>query len=216
MLMSVLIIAGSPARASRSSALLDYLGRSLEALGIETRFVHLRDVPPEDLIEGRYQSQAARIVRTKVEQARAIIIATPVYNASFGGGLKALLDLLPENAFVGKTILPIVSGGSSAHLLVLDYGLKPVLSALGGRHILTGVFASAAEVDIDSAGKADIGRELAGRLDESVERLAEILLERVSPVGRRSSEKTDLAWPEPAYGNGTHEPVPGQTLSLVS
>jgi FMN reductase len=183
--MSVLTIAGSPARLSRSSALLEYLTRSLEERGIATRPISLRDVPSEDLIEARYQSQAARIVRAKVDAARAIIIATPVYKASFGGGLKALLDLLPENAFAGKTVLPVVSGGSSGHLLVLEYGLKPVLSALGARHILAGIFASDAEINVDAEGVARIGDTISKRLDESVERLAEIFPASVVPVGAR-------------------------------
>lgn len=97
-LLSVLIIAGSPARNSRSSALLDHLSVLLRERGIETRVVTLRDIPAEDLIDARFQSPAARIVRAKVDIAKVIIVATPVYNSSLSGGLKALLDLLPRSA----------------------------------------------------------------------------------------------------------------------
>jgi FMN reductase len=174
--MSVLTIAGSPARQSRSTALLEHLSELLEAWGIATRAVRLRDLPADDLIEGRIQSPAARIVRAKVDVAQAIIVATPVYKASLSGGLKALLDLLPENAFAGKTVLPVATGGSNAHLLVLEYGLKPVLSALGARHILSGIYATDEDVGFGEDGAIRIAAPLQERLQESAERLTEGLL----------------------------------------
>jgi FMN reductase len=53
--------------------------------------------------------------------------------------LKAFLDLLPSGALTGKGVLPISTAGSLAHCLVLDYALKPVLSALGATTFLPGV-----------------------------------------------------------------------------
>ena len=60
-----------------------------------------------------------------------------------------MLDLLDEKALAGKVVLPIATGGSPAHLLALEYGLKPVLSALGARHILAGVYATDKQVRVD-------------------------------------------------------------------
>ncbi len=87
--MSVLTIAGSPARQSRSSALLGYVDDRLAARGIETKRMGLRDVPAVDLVEMRCHSEAVRIWRAWVSHAQALVIATPVYKASLGGGLKA-------------------------------------------------------------------------------------------------------------------------------
>jgi FMN reductase len=50
------------------------------------------------------------------------------------------MDLLPQYAFERKTILPLATGGSVAHVLALDYGLRPVLSSLGARHIVGSYF----------------------------------------------------------------------------
>ncbi len=61
----------------------------------------------------------------------AVVVATPIYKAAYTGGLKALFDILPQSALRGKTVLPLATGGSPAHLLAIDYALKPVLSALG-------------------------------------------------------------------------------------
>jgi FMN reductase len=195
--MSVLTISGSPTRQSRSGALVEHLSRALLARGIETRGVTLRDVPPEDLIDGRFQSPAARIVRRKVDAAQAVVVATPVYKASFSGGLKALLDLLPENALAGKTILPIATGGSSAHLLAIEYGLKPVLSALGARHILTGVYATDRDVVFAPDGTVAIVEDLIERLDEAVEHIAA----GFSTRSRTSEQRLGIAINEPGRGS---------------
>jgi hypothetical protein len=58
-----------------------------------------------------------------------------VYKASFSGALKTLLDLFPERALEGKVVLPFATGGTIAHMLAVDYALKPVLSALKAQEI---------------------------------------------------------------------------------
>lgn len=69
-----------------------------------------------------------------------VVIASPVYKASYTGILKAFLDLLPQTGLKGKVTLPLFIGGTIAHLLSLDYTLKPLLSVLGSRNIVGGVF----------------------------------------------------------------------------
>ncbi|WP_204272820.1 NAD(P)H-dependent oxidoreductase, partial [Escherichia coli] len=68
-----------------------------------------------------------------VEQADLVVVSTPIYKAAYSGLLKVFLDLLPPDALRGKLVLPLATGGSPAHVLALDYALKPVLSALGAR-----------------------------------------------------------------------------------
>ena len=70
-----------------------------------------------------------------------MLIATPIYKAAYSGVLKSFLDLLPQDALRGKTVLVLGTGGSAGHLLALDYALKPVLAALGARHILDSIYA---------------------------------------------------------------------------
>ncbi|MDQ0896682.1 NAD(P)H-dependent oxidoreductase [Paenibacillus sp. V4I7] len=60
--------------------------------------------------------------------------------ASYTGVLKAFLDLLPQKGLECKVVLPLAVGGTISHLLAIDYALKPVLSALGARNILQGVY----------------------------------------------------------------------------
>src|SRR5207342_199153 len=55
-------------------------------------------------------------------------------------------DLLPQFAFRGKAVLPIVTGGSPAHVLAVDYALRPVLANLGAAHIGQGWFVPSSHI----------------------------------------------------------------------
>ena len=100
--------------------------------------------------------------------ADGLIIATPVYKASFSGALKTLLDLLPERALEGKIVLPLATGGTIAHMLAVDYALKPVLNALKAQEILHGVFADDSQVT-DYQHKPQFTANLQRRLDDALE-----------------------------------------------
>lgn len=171
--MRLLALAGSPSLRSRSSALLRHAAQRLQAKGRVVDALSLLDIPAQDLVQGHYAGEAAIALRARVSQAGAVLISTPVYKASFAGGLKAVLDLLDEKALAGKVVLPIATGGSPAHLLALEYALKPVLSALGARHILAGVYATDKQVRLEQ-DVAFIDGEVRSRLDEAIERLAEL------------------------------------------
>jgi FMN reductase len=174
---SVLLLIGSPSRISRSSALAKAIGQQLTERGVDVSFASLRDIPAEDLIAGRWDGEPAKAFAARLAQVDALVVSTPVYKASFSGALKALLDLLPERALADKIVLPIATGGTLAHLLAVEYALKPVLSALGARHILGGVFATESQVRLssDALNYGEFDAEVSSRIGQSVEHLAELL-----------------------------------------
>jgi FMN reductase len=136
----VTIISGSPSEHTRLNGVLHGVINHLNGVGITPEIINVRNLPSEDLIQARFDSEEIKKQNKKVEQSNLVVILTPVYKASFSGVLKTYLDLLPQNGLEGKTILPIAIGGTFGHLLMLDYALKPVLTALGATHILKGVF----------------------------------------------------------------------------
>ena len=138
--MSVVALAGSPSSPSRSSALLRHVLGRLDDDVARTE-IALRDLPPAALVRAEFGDPAIRRACQQIAAAHLVVIATPIYKASFSGLLKSFLDLLPQDALRGKTVLVLGTGGSAAHLLALDYALKPVLAALGARHILDSVYA---------------------------------------------------------------------------
>jgi FMN reductase len=163
----IAILSGSPTYPSRLTGILEILAAQLKHGGAEVEFIQVRDLPPEDLIYARFGSPDITKANALVEKADAIIVGSPVYKASFTGLLKTYLDLLPQKALAGKAILPIMIGGSYAHLLALDYALKPVLSALGGRNIHTGVYAVENQVIRPEGGDGTV--QLEAELEERLQ-----------------------------------------------
>ena len=164
----ILLISGSPTASSRSGALLTYSQNWLRnKSSFETVLVSVRDFPADDLVLAKYDSPAFDSFKQQVSNAAGIIVSTPIYKAAYTGSLKALLDILPQYAFRGKTILPLASGGSPGHLLAIDYAIKPVLSTLGASDILQGVYLIDQQLRIEN-GQAVIADEVRQRLDESL------------------------------------------------
>lgn len=166
--MLVVSLGGSPSQRSRSGVLLELAKRWLQQQGVEVVSYQVRDFPAEDLLHARFDSAMVINLLQHIEQADGLLIATPVYKASFSGALKTLLDLLPERALDGKVVLPLATGGTVAHLLAVDYALKPVLNALKAQEILHGVFADDSQV-IDYQHKPHFTPNLQTRLDNALE-----------------------------------------------
>ncbi|QHM70505.1 NADPH-dependent FMN reductase [Mixta intestinalis] len=144
--MRVITLAGSPRFPSRSTALLTLCQHTLEGCGIEVTPWNIHNFPPEDLLYARFDSPALLALKEDLALADGLIVATPVYKASFSGALKTLLDLLPERALEHKVVLPLATGGTLAHMLAVDYALKPVLSALKAQEVLHGIFAEDSQI----------------------------------------------------------------------
>jgi FMN reductase len=178
--MSLIVaISGSPSIPSRSAALAHHVGGSLEARGFELASIQVRELPAGELLTGRTSDPAIAAAIALVERADALVVATPIYKASYTGVLKAFLDLLPQFAFAGKVVLPLATGGTIAHVLALDYALRPVLVALGAQHIVNGLFVLDKTLAISERGAV---------LDADVElRLGAIIDDFVASVTRRGA-----------------------------
>ncbi|MZD04188.1 NADPH-dependent FMN reductase [Streptomyces sp. SID5785] len=137
---TVLTVSGSPSATSRTGRLLGHVGRRLAAHGHEVSHLDVRDLPADALLGADFGHPAIVEATARFAQADGIVIGTPVYKAAYSGLLKTLLDLLPQYALTGKTVLPLATGGSTAHVLAIDYALRPVLTSMGADHIVPGWF----------------------------------------------------------------------------
>ncbi|MBW5486442.1 NADPH-dependent FMN reductase [Streptomyces bambusae] len=137
---TVLAVTGSPSFPSRTAVVADHVLRRLSHAGFGTGHLALRELPAADLLAARTGQPELRRALDAVAAADGLVIATPIYKASYTGLLKAFLDVLPQNGLAGKTVLPLATGGSLAHVLSIDYALRPVLAALGARHVTAGRF----------------------------------------------------------------------------
>lgn len=167
----VTIINGSPTPGSRLTAMIALTEELLVKAGLVVSQLNVGELPPEDLIHTKFESEAIVKANALVAGADAVIVASPVYQASYTGVLKTFLDLVPQKGLAGKVVLPLFIGGSLAHLLSIDYALKPVLSVLGARYILGGVYTVDSQVARTEAGGFEIAEELRTRLEENVKEL---------------------------------------------
>lgn len=169
--MSVLLIAGSPTEHSRSAGLLHAVGEQLASHLVSLQTLTVRNLDAQALLHALFKHPDIVQAAAMVERAQVLVIATPVYKAAYSGALKIWLDLLPQTALKGKTVLPLATGGSPHHMLALDYALRPVLQSLGAKHILPGIYATDAQVHLRSDGSADLAPELQQRVQDATHTL---------------------------------------------
>lgn len=179
----ILTVSASPSARSKTARTRLLIDRYLTAAGHTVHSVDVRDLPPAELLAADTRHPAIAAVIDLFEQADGVVVATPVYKASYSGLLKILLDLLPQRALADKVVLPLATGGSLAHVLVLDYALRPVLTALGSSEVVHGYFLLDQFVSIDGDGEGESGQvTLAADARESllraVDRFTEALVDR--------------------------------------
>jgi FMN reductase len=170
--MTILLLAGSPSIRSRSTRLLQHAGDRLSQLGHRHAQLQVLDLPAQALLHADFNNDDIAQARHSVAEAQALVISTPVYKAAYSGLLKSFLDLLPQDGLAGKLVLPLATGGSQSHMLALDYALRPVLSALGAKHVLAGIYATDAQVDWGRQGELMLDPAIAQRVDEGIGHLS--------------------------------------------
>jgi FMN reductase len=163
-----LIITGSPSSTSRTAKLARLVGTRLAQVGIDSSLLDVRSLPAEDLLSAKTDSPAIAAALSRVESARGVIIATPVYKAAYSGVLKAFLDLLPQFGLREKVVLPLATGGTVAHVLAIDYALRPVLSSLDPLHVVPGLFVLDKQLVVNEDGSLELDAELSGKLDTAI------------------------------------------------
>lgn len=166
---TILTISGSPSATSRTAVLLELVSATLNDAGHQVRALSVRDLPPEALLGSDPTHPAIHAVAAEVAAADGLVIATPVYKAAYSGVLKSLLDLLPQFALAGKVVLPLATGGTLAHVLALDYALRPVLASMAAEHIVAGYFLPGQALGPAVAGGLRVDPSVRAGLDEVVD-----------------------------------------------
>ncbi|ENH97825.1 putative oxidoreductase [Gracilibacillus halophilus YIM-C55.5] len=86
-----------------------------------------------------YPGDTKYVTETMME-ADALIIGTPIFQASIPGTLKNLFDLLPVDAFRDKVVSMVVTAGSAKHYLIAEQQLKPILGYMKAQVLQNYVF----------------------------------------------------------------------------
>lgn len=109
---------------------------------METELLDLADYDIQ-FSDGRnyldYEGDTGYVTKTIME-ADAVIIGTPIFQASIPATLKNIFDLLPINAFQDKVVSMLVTAGSAKHFLIVEQQLKPILGYMKAQIVQTYVF----------------------------------------------------------------------------
>lgn len=143
---------GSPSTTSKTARLCRHILSLLEERGCRTHLIELSTIDPAALLRGNMSDPGLRSYIGKVEECDGLLITTPIFKASFSGLLKASLDILPQFGLAGKVVMPIGVGGSVAHALALDYGLRPVLQSMAARHVVQSYLVQEGQLSSDDGG----------------------------------------------------------------
>ena len=150
-----------------------------QAENIDVDIMNLADTPI-DICDGRpiegYGPETRRAVE-RIADAAAVLIAAPVYRASFPGVLKNLLDITPVGALQAKPVGIVAMGGSALHYLAVDTQLRQVLAWFGALVAPTSVYLTGADFR-DGQLAADVARtDLVALVDTLL-----LLLRRLEPA----------------------------------
>lgn len=162
---SVLIISGSPSGTSRTERLARSIAGRITARDVRASLLDVRDLPAADLLHARFDAPSIVEATARVAAADGVVVATPVYKAAYSGLLKTFLDVLPQFGLRGKVVLPLATGGSVAHVLAIDYALRPVLSSLDPLHVVNGLFLLDKQITVLENGDVQLESEIDQKLD---------------------------------------------------
>lgn len=141
--MKIVGISGSNVGTKTRTA-MDYVQKELTESSPEVDFklIDLADYALQ-FSDGRnyleYDGDTGYVTKQLME-ADAIIIGTPIFQASIPAALKNIFDLLPQNAFRDKVVSMIVTSGSPRHYLIAEQQLKPILAYMKAQIVQTYVF----------------------------------------------------------------------------
>lgn len=89
--------------------------------------------------------------------AKVLVVATPIYRATYTGALKAFFDRFPTDGLSGTAVVLTATAGSPLHFLALDTGMRPLIASLGGFSVPTTVYATSADFEDGKPGPAIVG-----------------------------------------------------------
>lgn len=162
-----MLLSGNTQRPSRSRALAAFIGNRL------MRHLPYRPLPLDVLDAGRALGAAycrselaakARAVVDAIEQADALVVVTPVYQGSYPGLFKHLMDFVEPRALTGTPVLLGATGGGYRHTLVVDHQLRPLFGFFAAQVSGLSIYASEDEF----SNGVPTNDELVARIDKAV------------------------------------------------
>ncbi|WP_349897560.1 FMN reductase [Parafrigoribacterium soli] len=207
--LRVVGVSGSLKAPSRTIALVDGIIEALgQQLDIEPLHIRINELGPffagaltreelPDEVENALQA---------IEIADVLVVASPVYRASFTGLFKHLFDFVDQYALVDTPILLAATGGSERHALIIEHQFRPLFGFFQALTLPVGVYAH----DSDFTDYQISSIRLQERLDKAV-------LKAIPLIRSNVAEKDEIARTLAGEGAPVEEPLdPRKPVRLLS
>lgn len=148
----VVFISGSPQPQSRSARVAQALAERLDAADLRVRRYGLSDFESSDLVYARADGRVTQHYLQTVRSAAALVLSTPVYKATYSGGLKLLLDIIPPDALRGKTVLAIASARIGRHFQSVQRAFDDLYRFFDVGFVIPPVFVLDEQVQVNERG----------------------------------------------------------------
>lgn len=167
--LKVVAVSGSLHAPSKTTALVHEILSALDCrIPATTHLIELNEIGPEFAGALRRDQLSVRIEDElqHIENADLLVVASPVYRASFTGLLKHLFDFVEQYSLVDKPVLLAATGGSDRHALMLEHQFRPLFGFFQALTLPLGVYAN----DSDFSDYRVSNLELRDRIDLAVSR----------------------------------------------
>ena len=175
--ISIVAVSGSLHSPSKTTVLVDEIlegfatalrsgaGNDLE---VETHLIELSDIGREfsGALSRDDLSPVAEDALRRIESATLLIVASPVYRASFTGLFKHVFDFVGQYSLIDKPVLLAATGGSDRHALIIEHQFRPLFSFFQAITLPIGVYAS----DTDFVDYRIDSQALRDRIDQAIGR----------------------------------------------
>jgi len=178
--LRVVAVSGSLQSPSRTTALV---GELLASLGrerpIDATIIELSSVGPlfAGALTRAQLPAAAELQLQRIENADLLVVASPVYRASFTGLFKHLFDFVDQYALVDTPVLLAATGGSDRHALIIEHQLRPLFGFFQALTLPIGVYAK----DSDFTDYRVTDPDLHQRIERAVQRALPMLELTLAP-----------------------------------
>ncbi len=158
---SVVAVSSGDSATSKTRALAT---AALELAG-GGRLIDLIDLRADALLGRRVDPQVDEAVAA-ASSAAVLVLATPIYRATYNGAIKAFLDRFGTDALSRTAVVWLGTAASPAHFLALDTGGRSVVASLRGWTVPTVVYATGADF-AEGRPSANVLESLRVALDEA-------------------------------------------------
>jgi FMN reductase len=190
--LRVVAVSGSLNHPSKTTALVEEILSALgRALPIEAHLITLTELGPSlaGALTRAELPAAAEDELQRIESADVLVVASPVYRASFTGLFKHLFDFVDQYALVDTPVLLAASGGSERHALIIEHQFRPLFAFFQALTLPVGIYAH----DSDFTSYQLTNDSLRQRIDKAVSKAVPVIwsnIQEKDAIERSLDEET--------------------------